>query len=257
MKLKIISWNVNGIRACVGHGFETWLKTAKPDVLGLQEIKLDDAKRAQVQFDFKDYEEFWFPAKRKGYSGTAILIRNGIKFKSVKNGINKEEFDDEGRIQTAEFEKFFLVNAYFPNAQPELKRINYKEDFNEAILRHIKKLETKKPVVLCGDLNVAHKEIDLARPKENEGTAGFSRQERAWADKFVKSGLVDTFRYFYPKKVQYSWWSYRGGARSRNVGWRIDYFWASAKLMKHVKKSVILDNIKGSDHCPVEIEMSF
>lgn len=257
MKLKILSWNVNGIRAAVRNGFETWLKEAKPDILGLQEIKLDDAKREETKFDFADYEEYWFPAKRKGYSGTAILVKTGLKVLSIKMGLEVNDFDDEGRVQTLELAKFFVVNAYFPNAQPELVRLHFKERFNSAILNHIKKLEKIKPVVVCGDFNVAHQEIDIARPKANEGSPGFSFQERIWADKFMASGLVDTFRELHPKKVQYSWWSYRANARTNNVGWRIDYFLVSAKLRKHVEKAFILDQIKGSDHCPVGIEVNF
>ncbi len=257
MKLELLSWNINGVRAVVRKGFEAWLKSAKPDILGLQEIKLDDAKREEAKFDFAGYEEYWFPAKRKGYSGTAILVKTGLKVLSVHQGLGVADFDDEGRALTLEFAKFFLVNAYFPNAQPELVRLHFKERFNSAILNYVKKLEAKKPVIICGDFNVAHQEIDIARPKANENSPGFSFQERVWADKFIASGLVDTFRQLYPKKVQYSWWSYRANARVNNVGWRIDYFLVSAKLMKHVKKAFILDKVKGSDHCPVGIEINF
>lgn len=257
MKLKIISWNVNGIRAAVRNGFEDFLKKSQADIVCLQEIKLDDAKREQTTFDFSGFEEYWHPASRKGYSGTAILVRNGLKVKGVKNGLGASEFDSEGRTQTVELDKFFLINAYFPNAQPELARLLYKEKFNAAILKYIKKLEAKKPVLIGGDFNVAHQEIDLARPKANVGSPGFSDEERAWADKFATAGLVDTFRQLHPQTVQYSWWSYRANARANNVGWRIDYFWVSAKLMKYVKKAFILDEVKGSDHCPVGAELKF
>lgn len=257
MALKILSWNVNGIRAAVRNGFEDFLKTAKADILCLQEIKLDDTKREQTSFDFGDYEEYWFPAIRKGYSGTAILVRNGLKIKGVRNGFGAPEFDNEGRAQILESDKFFLINAYFPNAQPALARLAYKEAFNAAILRYIKKLAVQKPVLIGGDFNVAHQEIDLARPRANVGSPGFSAEERAWADRFTQADLIDTFRHFHPKKIQYSWWSYRANARANNVGWRIDYFWASAKLIKYVEKAFILDEVRGSDHCPVGIELEF
>lgn len=257
MKMTILSWNVNGIRAAVKNGFSTWLKSCGADIVGLQEIKIDDLKRAKEVFDFAGYEEFWCPAKRPGYSGTAILVKTGLKVKATTTGLGIEDFDHEGRVQTLEMDKFWLVNTYFPNAQPGLVRLHFKERFNSAILNYIKKLEATKPVILCGDLNVAHQEIDIARPKANEGSPGFSFQERIWADKFMASGLVDTFRELHPKKVQYSWWSYRANARTNNVGWRIDYFLVSAKLRKHVEKAFILDQIKGSDHCPIGIELKF
>lgn len=251
--MKLLSWNVNGIRACVRKGFTDFLSDYKPDVLGIQEIKIDDKSRAKEVFDFKNYQEYWHPAQKPGYSGTAILTRE----KTIKNiaGLGDLEFDKEGRVQTLEFDKFYFVNAYFPNARPELVRIDYKEKFNEKILRFIKKLEKTKPVIICGDFNVAIEEIDLARPKENIGNPGFSQEERYWGRKFLDSGLVDTFRYFNKDKVQYSWWSHRMNARARNIGWRIDYFMVSAKIIKHVKKAFILDNVQGSDHCPVGIEL--
>lgn len=251
--MKLISWNVNGIRACMRNGFPDFLKKEKPDLLGLQEIKIDHERRAKEEFDFRDYDENWNPAKRPGYSGTAIFSK--AKPLSITEGIGLPEFDDEGRIQVCELKKFYFINAYFPNAQPGLARIDYKVRFNEAILKHIKELEKKKPVVICGDFNVAREEIDLARPKENIGEPGFSEPERLWGRKFVEAGLVDTFRALHPDKVQYSWWSYRMAARSRNVGWRIDYFMVSAKISKRVKKAFILDKITGSDHCPVGIEL--
>jgi len=252
--MKLLSWNVNGIRACVRKDFAGFLLSAKPDIIGLQEIKIDEASRAQAEFDFADYLEYWNPAEKKGYSGTAVLTK--VKPLSVKNGFGIAEFDREGRVQTLEFKDFYFVNAYFPNSKPGLIRIKYKEDFNAAMLKHIKKLEKKKPVILCGDLNVAREAIDLARPEANEGEPGYSEPERKWGKKFIDSGLIDTFRFLNPKKIQYSWWSYRAiGARSRNIGWRIDYFFVSAKIIKRVKKAFILDNIMGSDHCPVGLEL--
>ncbi len=252
--MKLLSWNVNGIRACVRNGFIDVLKKEKPDLFGLQEIKIDHESRLKAEFDFKATEEYWFPAKRPGYSGTAILSRS--KAIRVVDGIGVEEFDAEGRVQTMELAKFYFVNAYFPNSQPDLKRLDFKERFNKAFLAYVKKLEKKKPVVMCGDFNVARKEIDLARPKENVMNAGFTKEERYWADQFVAAGFVDTFRHLNPDKVQYSWWTYRFGARARNVGWRIDYFFVSAKIIGKVKKAFILDTVTGSDHAPVGIEMS-
>ena len=253
--MKLISWNVNGIRACVRNGFNDFLASAKPDIIGLQEIKIDDARRAQHDFDFKAYEELWFPAKRPGYSGTATLTKEG--FMSYKAGLAVDKFDSEGRAQTVEFNNFYFVNCYFPNAQDELARLDYKVGFNEAVLKYVKKLEKKKPVVICGDFNVAREEIDLARPKENVGNPGFSDEERYWGRAFLKAGLVDTFRFLHPEKKQYSWWSYRALARERNIGWRIDYFLVSAKIMGNVKRAFILDKVRGSDHAPVGIDIQF
>jgi len=253
--MKLISWNVNGIRACVRNGFTDFLATNKPDIIGLQEIKIDDARRAQHDFDFKGYEELWHPAKRPGYSGTAILTKES--FSSYQAGFGLDKFDDEGRTQTVEFEKFYFVNCYFPNAQPELVRLDYKTAFNKEFLKYVKKLDKKKPVIITGDFNVAREEIDLARPKENVGNPGFSDEERYWGREFLKAGLVDTFRDLHPDKKQYSWWSYRALAREHNVGWRIDYFLVSAKIMKYVKRAFILDQVKGSDHAPVGIEIEF
>jgi len=251
MELKLLSWNVNGIRAAVKNGFGNILLTERPDILGLQEIKITDKAREEHEFDFTGYKEYWNPAVRPGYSGTAILTK--LEPLSYSSGLGQNEFDDEGRIQTMEFETFFFVNTYFPNANHELSRLKYKTDFNTAWLKYVKKLEKTKPVVTCGDFNVAHEEIDLARPKENEGTAGFTKEERADMAKFLTEDLVDTFRLKNADKVQYSWWSYRTYARDRGIGWRIDYFLTSEKLTKNVKKAFILDDILGSDHCPVGI----
>ena len=253
--MKLISWNVNGIRACVRNGFTDFLAKQKPDILGIQEIKIDDASRAKEDFDFKTYDEVWHPAQKPGYSGTAILTKTA--FHSSNHGIGIPDFDHEGRVVTMEFADFYFVNAYFPNAQPELARITYKEKFNKEILTYLKKLEKKKPVIVCGDFNVAIEEIDLARPKENIGSPGFSDEERRGGRAFLDNGFIDTFRHFHPETRQYSWWSYRALARERNVGWRIDYFLVSAKIIKNVKKAFILDSIRGSDHCPVGIEVEF
>lgn len=248
-----MSWNVNGIRAAVKNGFTGFLKQYQPDVLGIQEIKMNDAAREKEEFDFSNYLEYWHPAEKPGYSGTAFLAKN--KPLSVVNGMGVAEFDSEGRVQTLEFPDFYFVNAYFPNSNGELSRLPYRLKFNDAYLKYVKNLEKKKPVVLTGDFNVAREEIDLARPKENVGNAGFTPEERAWADKLIASGFVDTFRLINGNKVQYSWWSYRAYARERNVGWRIDYFFVSEKLASRVKKAFILDEVVGSDHCPVGIEL--
>ncbi len=249
--MKLISWNINGIRAVIKKGFLEYLASEKPDVLCLQEIKIGETARAKEQFDFADYEEFWNSAERPGYSGTMTLVRHGISVTAVP----KFDWDDEGRIQILEFAKFYLANVYFPNANHELSRLDFKIDFNDQLLKEIKKLETNKPFLICGDYNVAHQEIDLARPKENVGCPGFTSEERDWMSKFLGNGFVDIFRALQPEKIQYSWWSYRAGARPRNVGWRIDYFCVSRKLVKKVSRSTIQDNILGSDHCPVVLEI--
>lgn len=253
--VKIISWNVNGIRAAVKKGFGVFLKKYQPDILCLQEIKINDAARAKEQFDFKEYQEYWHPAERPGYSGTAILIRNDLSPLAVKNGLGEEIFDREGRVQTVELKDFYLVNTYFPNANHELSRLDYKLAFNNQVLEYIKSLEKRKPVILCGDLNVAHEEIDLARPKDNMGNPGFTDEEREWMTKFLNAGFIDTYRQINKDRVQYSWWGYRFNSRARNIGWRIDYFCVSESLAKNVQDAFIWDKIMGSDHCPVGVEI--
>lgn len=262
--LKIVSWNVNGIRASVRSGFLEFLKKEKPDILALQEIKVDDIAREKAQFDFSDYVECWHPAERKGYSGTAILVRNetwkNFNCEKVRNGLGINKFDCEGRVQTLELPDFYLVNTYFPNANHELSRLGYKLEFNLEILKYLKKLENlpagkagKKPVVICGDFNVAHQEIDLKNPKANIGNAGFTFEEREWIDELIRKGYIDTFRHLHPDKAQYSWWSYRFNARPRNIGWRIDYFFVSKSFISNIKNAQIYDQVRGSDHCPVSI----
>ncbi|MFZ4632171.1 MAG: exodeoxyribonuclease III [Patescibacteria group bacterium] len=254
--MKLISWNVNGIRAVAKKGLAAFLLNERPDILCIQEVKISDLARAKTEFDFPGYSEFFHSAKRPGYSGTAVLIKEGFKdFISVKNGISKTKFDDEGRVQTVELKKYYLVNIYFPNSRSELSRLDYKLEFNKELLKYLKKLEKTKPVIVTGDYNVAHEEIDLARPKENVGSPGFTPEERAWMSEFIKAGFIDTFRYLNGNQIQYSWWSYRGGAREHNVGWRIDYFCVSDKLKKHFKKAYILDKVMGSDHAPVVLEL--
>jgi exodeoxyribonuclease III len=247
--MKLISWNVNGIRAVVKKGFVDFLKQEKPDILCLQEIKISATAREKEIFDFQGYQEFWHSAIRPGYSGTMTLVKDGIKVLSERKFLA----DSEGRAQILEMENFFMVNVYFPNANHELSRLNFKLRFNNRLLKFLKKLEKEKPIVICGDYNVAHEPIDLFHPKENEGNPGYTPAERAWMTKFLQAGFIDTFREQNPKKVQYSWWSYRLSARSRNVGWRIDYFCVSEYFMKFISRSFILDQIIGSDHCPVGI----
>lgn len=254
--MKIISWNINGIRAVAKKGFKEFLNSENPDILCLQEVKISSAARAEIEFDFARYGEYWNCAQRPGYSGTAILVRSGLRgVLTVTNGFGLEKFDAEGRVQTLETANFYLLNIYFPNANRELSRLPYRLEFNEALLKYIKKLEKDKPVIVTGDFNVAHEEIDLARPKENEGNAGFTEEERAWFKKFLRSGFIDTFRELNGQKIQYSWWTWRALARERNIGWRIDYFCVSAKLRKILKKAYILDKITGSDHAPVGLEL--
>lgn len=255
--MKIISWNVNGIRAAMKNGLVDYLNKAKPDIIGLQEIKISSDTRAKTEFDFGNYEEFWHSAERPGYSGTATLIKNyELRITNYIKGFNNGD-DLEGRVQTLEFEKFYFVNCYFPNANHELSRLGFKEKFNAKFLEYVKKLEKKKPVIACGDFNVAHEEIDLKKPKENIGNAGFTSEERVWMDKFLAAGFVDTFRCLHPKDIKYSWWGYRFNCRARNIGWRIDYFLVSKSLIKKIKKAEIFDQVKGSDHCPVGIEIDF
>lgn len=254
--MKLISWNVNGVRAAAKKGLAAFLRSEKAAVFCLQEIKMSAAARAAVELDLADYQEYWHPAERPGYSGTAILVKKDCPgFLGVKNGFGQEEFDREGRVQTAEFTDFYLLNVYFPNSNHELSRLGYKLRFNEALLRYAKKLLKRKSVIITGDYNVAHEEIDLARPKENVGNPGFTVEERSWFSKFLAVGFIDSFRQLNGKTVKYSWWSYRAGARRRNIGWRIDYFCVSKELGKCLKKADILDNISGSDHAPVVLEI--
>lgn len=256
--MKILSWNVNGIRAVVKKGFKEFLKKEKPDVLLLQETKIAQKDIAKQEFDFAGYEEFWWPAQRPGYSGTAILVKSQkSKVVGYRMGLDGYGEDNEGRVQAMEFEKFYLVNCYFPNANHELSRLKFKMDFNERLSLYLQSLEKKKPVLIGGDFNVAHQEIDLKNPKENIGNAGFTYEERGWIDEFIKAGFIDTYRTLHPDKIEYSWWSYRFFARNKNIGWRIDYFFASEKLKNKIKKAFILPEITGSDHCPVGIELDF
>lgn len=246
---KMISWNVNGLRACVGKGFLEYFKEADADIFCLQETKLQEG---QIELDLGDYHQFWNYAEKKGYSGTAMFTKEEPI--SVTCGIGMEEHDREGRVITAEFPEYYVITCYTPNSQDGLARLPYRRSWNEAFLAYMKKLEEKKPVVFCGDLNVAHKEIDLKNPKTNRKNAGFSDEEREDFTTLLDAGFIDTFRYFYPDAEGiYSWWSYRFSARAKNAGWRIDYFCVSGSLEDRLESASIHTEVMGSDHCPVEL----
>jgi exodeoxyribonuclease-3 len=254
--MKIISWNVNGIRAVAQKNFFTDFVKMAPDILCLQETKAQDDQVAETLTPINnDYHIFSNSAEKKGYSGTAILSKQ--KPINVTRDIGIEEHGTEGRVLCLEYESFFLVNVYVPNSGSELKRLDYRQDWDLAFFDYLKNLEKTKPVVVCGDLNVAHKAIDLTHPKTNYNkSAGYMQEEIDGMDRFTQNGVVDTFRHFYPdKKEAYTWWSYRAGARTKNVGWRIDYFLVSQSFMPSVEKAIILSEIMGSDHCPVGIEL--
>ncbi|HHB76402.1 MAG TPA: exodeoxyribonuclease III [Desulfobulbus sp.] len=246
-----VSWNVNGLRAALKKGFLDTFFELDADIFALQEIKaLPDQLPDEIK-QIAGYHVFWYPAQKKGYSGTAVFSK--IEPKNVIYGLGDHTFDSEGRVITLEFNDFFFVNAYFPNAQPKLKRIDFKQKFNNTILASMDRFAEKKSVVLCGDLNVAHKPIDLANPKANEKNPGYSAQERAWMDEVVHAGYVDTFRLFNTDPGQYTWWSYRFNARAKNIGWRIDYFLVDPGSRDRVIDAAIHDDITGSDHCPVSL----
>ena len=247
--MKLISWNVNGLRACREKGFEESFRTLDADCFCLQETKLQEG---QIDIAFDGYESYWNYAEKKGYSGTAIFTR--VKPFSVAYGIGIEEHDKEGRVVTLEFSDFYLVTCYTPNSQDGLKRLDYRMKWEDDFQAFVKNLETKKPVVICGDLNVAHQEIDLKNPKSNRKNAGFTDEERAKMTQFLENGFTDTFRHFNPTlEGAYSWWSYRFQARQKNAGWRIDYFLTSKALDNRLVSASIHNEIYGSDHCPVEL----
>lgn len=249
--MKLISWNVNGLRACMKKGFLEFVDNENPDILCLQETKM---QQGQADVPLDDYHEYWCSADKKGYSGTAIFSK--VEPISVSYGLGIDEHDHEGRLITAEYENFYLVCVYVPNSQDGLKRLDYRCKWEDDFRSHICKLDEKKPVIVCGDMNVAHKEIDLKNPKTNRKNAGFSDEEREKMTVLLDSGFVDTFRHFYPDvENEYSWWSYRFSAREKNVGWRIDYFIASQRYMENISKSTIMQSVYGSDHCPVAIEI--
>ena len=245
---KMISWNVNGLRACAGKGFCEIFNSLDADLFSLQETKLQEG---QIDLEFPGYQSFWNFAEKKGYSGTAVFTR--VEPLDVIRGIGIEEHDHEGRVLTLEFPDYWYLTCYTPNAQDELKRLDYRMEWEDAFLAYLKKLEEKKPVIFCGDLNVAHQEIDLKNPRTNRRNPGFTDEERGKFSALLDAGFIDTYRYFYPDKVEYSWWSYRFKAREKNVGWRIDYFVTSAALKDRLRDAKIHTEIYGSDHCPVEL----
>lgn len=245
--MKLISWNVNGLRACIQKGFLDFLHSEVPDIICLQETKLQEG---QIDLDLPGYFQYWNYAEKKGYSGTAIFTKEEPLFVSL--GIGMEEHDHEGRVITLEYPEFYMITVYTPNSQDGLARLPYRMKWEQDFLCYLKALEKKKPVILCGDLNVAHKEIDLKNPKTNRKNAGFTDEEREKFTILTESGFIDTFRYFYPdKEGVYSWWSYRFSAREKNAGWRIDYFLVSESLKNRLQDAVIYTDVLGSDHCPV------
>ena len=251
--MKFISWNVNGLRACVQKGFLDFFNSIDADFFCIQESKL---QAGQIDLDLPGYHQYWNYAEKKGYSGTAIFAKNEPL--SVSYGIGIDEHDREGRVITLEYDNFYLVTCYTPNSQNELKRLPYRMQWEDDFREYLKTLDAKKPVVLCGDLNVAHNEIDLKNPKTNRKNAGFSDEERAKMTELLGSGFTDTFRYFYPDAEGiYSWWSYRFKAREKNAGWRIDYFITSKRINDKLKKAAIHTDVLGSDHCPVEVDIEF
>lgn len=250
--MKLVSWNVNGLRAVLAKGFADYLAASQADVMCLQETKCHPGDVEHVAWP-RGYQALWNAAEKRGYSGTAVFSR--VEPRAVTYGLGEPEHDREGRVITVEFDSFFLVNVYTPNAQHGLLRLPYRQRWDTAFLAHVCRLEQKKPVVFCGDLNVAHREIDLARPKANVGSPGFSPEERAGFDAYLAAGFVDTFRVFEPGPHHYSWWSYRAGARGNNVGWRIDYFVASGALRPALDRAWIEPAVTGSDHCPVGLTL--
>lgn len=251
--MKFVSWNVNGLRAVREKGFEDIFRELNADFFCLQEIKLQEG---QIDISFDGYYSYWNYAQKKGYSGTAIFTRH--KPLNVIYGLGIEEHDNEGRLITLEYDNYYIATVYTPNAKQELLRLDYRQKWEDDFREFFKKLDDKKPVIICGDMNVAHKEIDLKNPKSNHQNPGFSDEEREKFTLLLDSGFIDSFRYFYPdKENEYSWWSYRGSARKNNTGWRIDYFLVSDRLKEKLKSASIHQNILGSDHCPVSVEIEF
>jgi exodeoxyribonuclease-3 len=249
--MKLISWNVNGLRACLTKGFEDFFNNVDADIFCVQETKMQED---QAQFDLPGYDKYWNSAAKKGYSGTAVFTR--LKPLSVTYGLNIEEHDQEGRIITLEFENFFLVNVYTPNSKRELLRLDYRMKWEDDFRIYIEQLDKEKPLIVCGDINVAHEEIDIKNPKSNRRNAGFTDEERGKMTTLLQAGFTDSFRYLYPDKTDaYTWWSYMMNARARNIGWRIDYFLLSDRLRESVKDATIHCDVMGSDHCPIGLEL--
>lgn len=250
--MKLVSWNVNGLRACVSKGFLDYFNEVDADIFCVQETKLQEG---QISLELDGYFQYWNYAVKKGYSGTAIFTKQEPS--SVKYGLDMEEFDQEGRAITLEFTDFFMVNVYTPNAQRDLARLEYRLKWEDVFRRYLIELDSKKPVILCGDLNVAHQEIDLKNPKTNRGNSGFTEEERGKMTDLLGAGFVDSFRYFYPdREGAYSWWSYMAKVRERNIGWRIDYFIVSERWKGKLKDAQIHSDVMGSDHCPIVLELS-
>jgi exodeoxyribonuclease-3 len=249
--MKFVSWNVACFRACFNKGFDDFFKSVDADVVALQE-----SKATEDQFDYRPegYEMYLNPAEKKGYSGTLIFTR--VKPLSVKLGIGEEGYDDEGRVITLEFKDFYFVNQYVPNAKRDLSRLDYRMQWEDKIRGYLKKLEKKKPVVMCGDLNVAHTEIDIKNAKSNIGNAGFTYEERGKFTELLEAGFIDIFRHYNPDTIKYTWWSFMGNARAKNIGWRIDYFVCSKDFINKVKNPQIHDDVMGSDHCPISVEVN-
>ena len=250
--MKLVSWNVNGIRACLNKGFDGFFRNVNADIFCIQETKCQEG---QVDLKYEGYESFWNSAEKKGYSGTAVFTK--IKPISVKYGIGIEEHDKEGRVITLEFDKFYMVDIYTPNSKRGLERLDYRQIWEDEIRKYLLKLNEIKPVIMCGDLNVAHEEIDLKNPKSNRGNAGFTDEERNKMTELLEAGFTDTFRFLYPEKENaYSWWSYMGHAREKNIGWRIDYFIVSKSIENKINEASIYPEIMGSDHCPIGLEIN-
>jgi exodeoxyribonuclease-3 len=255
-KYRLLSWNINGIRAIHKKGFLDWFKKESPDILCLQETKAHPDQLVEELKNVDGYESYFSSAERKGYSGVVTYTK--IKSLAVQQGIGIKKFDSEGRFIITEFDEFILFNIYFPNGKASAERLQYKMDFYDSFLKQCKKLlKQNKKIVVCGDVNTAHKEIDIARPKENSDVSGFLLQEREWIDKFLSAGFVDTFRMFNNEPDNYTWWDMVTRARERNVGWRIDYFYASENLKDNIKSASIHSSVMGSDHCPIELELKF
>ncbi len=248
--MKLISWNVNGLRACVKKGFLEYFSQAEADIFCIQETKL---QAGQIDLDLPGYHQYWNYAEKKGYSGTAVFTRQ--KPVSAAYGIGIAGHDNEGRVITLEYEEFYLVNVYTPNSQTELKRLDYRMEWDEDFRNYLLGLSSKKNVIVCGDMNVAHQEIDLKNPSTNRRNAGFTDEEREKFSILLDAGFIDTYRMKYPERVEYSWWSYRFRAREKNAGWRIDYFLVSSKMKDKIREAVIHTDVMGSDHCPVELDI--
>ena len=251
--MKLISWNVNGIRACISKGFNEFFNKIDADILCVQETKLQEEQAENINFD--GYNRYINCAVKKGYSGTMVFSK--VKPINVTYGLGIQEHDQEGRVITLEFDKFYLVCCYTPNSKRELERLDYRMTWEDEMRKYLKNLETSKPVVYCGDLNVAHEEIDLKNPKTNHLSAGFTDQEREKMTELLSEGFIDTYRYLYPEKIEYSWWSYMRQAREKNVGWRIDYFIVSNTLKDKILDAKIHTEVLGSDHCPIELDIDF